>query len=214
MDLDKMVELVLKKLSIPRIGVLWYSRSLWEGNCCFANWVHYVDGAPGPACPWYDLNAIDRPENEGDYLNGLMVLSAPPSLLRELVTFPESSGGRLVAGCLGRSLPVVLDVTSIRGWSVWQGPMGERLARAISDLTCLGCSLVGWEADSRADYALPKKKNGRITLSDPGWYSWSEIAPSVRPGVVLHLGKGVQLTDQAKEKLSAIGVNLEVSRSC
>ncbi|MEA3284877.1 MAG: hypothetical protein U9Q00_07920 [Synergistota bacterium] len=214
MDLNKTVDMVLKKLSIPRIGVLWHSRSRWEGDCGFVDWVHYVDGGPGPADPWYDLNSMDRPENEGYSLDGLMVLSAPPSLLRELVTFPETSGGRLIAGCLGRNLPVVLDVSSLRGWSAWQGPMGERLARAMSDLTFLGCSLVGWGADSVKDSGLTDKRDEGVALSDPGWYSWSEIASSVRPGAVLHLGSGVKLTDQAKDRLSAIGVTLEVSRRC
>jgi hypothetical protein len=92
--------------------------------------------------------------------------------------------------------------------------MGERLARAISDLTCLGCSLVGWGSDSVKDSDLPDKRGKEVALSDPGWYSWSEIAPSIRPGAVLHLGSGVKLTDQAKERLSAIGVTLEVSRRC
>lgn len=215
---EGIVEKVLTRLARPRVGFLWWHETAPEAwpDSEAITWVHYM--APGcvferPLNPAYRLARLERPEDEAACLTLLAVPRVRPALLQDVLTgLPASSEGRLVAGCLGRGIPVVLDLSHLDGWALWQGPMGSRTMKALALLGGMGCSFIGWEAASRCETKTIGNtgpgKTGELRLPAPGWYSWAEISTLLGDRKVLGLVPGARLTAEARDHLARLGVEI------
>lgn len=216
--IEEIIDKVLLLLTRPRVGFLWWHETApesWPEAESFS-WVHYM--APGcvfdrPLSPSYRLARLERPEDEALTLRLLAVPRVRPLLLQDVLTgLPSSPEGRLVAGCLGHGIPVLLDISHLDGWALWQGAMGTRTVKALRTLGEMGCSFIGWEP------AMPGKvqqgdtsssgRPGELRLPAPGWYSWAEISTLLEGRKALRLVSGARLTSEARDRLARLGVEI------
>ncbi len=217
-NVDRITEQVLQRLSRPRVGFLWWHETApqeWP-EAKAVTWIHYM--APGcvfdrPLQPAYRLARMERPEDEALSLTLLTVPKTRPLLLQDVLTgLPASPEGRLVAGCLGRGIPVIFDLCHLDGWALWQGAMGRRTTKALGSLGEMGCSFVGWEPASpqggAEDTDCMPAGGGELRLPAPGWYSWAEISTLLNGKRVLRLVPGARLTAEARERLAKLGVKI------
>jgi hypothetical protein len=216
--IEDIVDQVLLRLTRPRVGFLWWHETApesWPENGHLTS-VHYM--APGcvfdrPLSPVYRLARLERPENEAPTLQLLAVPRVRPLLLQDILTgLPSSPEGRLVAGCLGHEVPVLLDISHLDGWALWQGAMGKRTVNALKALGEMGCSFIGWEpAGSGRKQSREKSSPGRqgeLRLPAPGWYSWAEISTLLEGRKAIRLVPGARLTAEARDRLTQLGIEI------
>ncbi|MBL3592591.1 MAG: hypothetical protein JMJ93_03650 [Synergistaceae bacterium] len=206
-----LVSLVLERLRLPRVGLLWWHETAPHR---FApppgvTWVHYL--APGCVFPRelrpaYRLAALKAPEEEAGTLRMLAVPAARIELLADLLSgLPASPEGRLVAGCLGAGLPVVVDVSALASRSRWTGAIGNGHREALGRLEALGCLLLRGEM-SPASPTSPVTVGERtapdvLVVDEPGWLSWRELAPRLGGRRAVSIGPEVRLTAEARDRL-------------
>lgn len=216
--IEEIIDKVLLRLTRPRVGFLWWHETApdsWPEADSFS-WVHYM--APGcvfarPLRTSYRLARLEHPENEAPTLRLLAVPRVRPLLLQDVLTgLPSSPEGRLVAGCLGHGVPVLLDISHLDGWALWQGAMGTRTVNALRVLGEMGCSFIGWEP-AKPGGGKPIEKSspggaGELRLPAPGWYSWAEISTLLEGRKALRLVSGARLTAEARDRLVRLGVEI------
>ncbi|QTX32024.1 hypothetical protein KAR29_12015 [Aminithiophilus ramosus] len=221
--LDGLVEKALRRLALPRVGLLWWYETAPESFVPpeTVSWIHYL--APGCVFPRdlrpaYRLSLLSAPEEEALTLDMLVVPAARVELLRDLLDgLPASPEGRLAAGCLGARRPLLLDVSALARWSSWSGPIGSLHRRSLERLRDLGCVLLGGEGEggdgSTSGPSVPtpvvEERPRELCLDRAGWVSWLELAPRLKGIAVVRLGPSARLTDEARDRLRGLGVALK-----
>jgi hypothetical protein len=219
LNVQVLTEKVISRLAEPRIAFLWnndvpafasgYKR---EGLTI----IHYSTGK-GPAsdvrggATVYRLEDICEPWEEYRYIHILVSVTPWPLLLQDLSTgIPATPEAQLVAGCLGNKVPVLFDLGSLQSWALWQGGMGLALSRAIGQLRQMGVSITSWpDPESRVSR---RSSESYCTISEPGWYSWNEIALLLKDSRILRITEGVRLTEMALEMMKQNNITLEVMK--
>lgn len=222
--LDGLVEKTLRRLALPRVGLLWWYETAPESFSPpeAVSWIHYL--APGCVFPRdlrpaYRLSLLSAPEEEASTLDMLVVPAARVELLRDLLDgLPASPEGRLAAGCLGARRPLLLDVSALARWSSWSGPIGTLHRRSLERLRDLGCVLFGGKEEGgdgriRREPSVPipvvEERPRELCLDRPGWVSWLELAPRLKGIAAVRLGPSVRLTDEARDRLRGLGIALK-----
>lgn len=211
-EIGVLVEKVLLRLSLPRVGFLWMEEGLdfhFPDVRAFYP-VHFRIDRPMAARPNEKiLQGITAPENEAAFLDLLVVLPATDSLLSELVSgFPKRPCARLVAGCLDRGVRVLsfLDGSSA-GFSCY-GRYGSYRNKTLTLLDRLGFSVIPLDKSDAEDTG---ESAGTCVLDKAGWYSWADVAHLPGKCKRLQLGRQSRLTVEARERLDRLGVEMEVA---
>ncbi len=206
---ERVVEIVLKRLMLPRVGLLSFSSGLPDAPDCEAfNWVLYSSVQSDlPLGKGYSLSCIKAPEDEGRTLSLLAVPECPRALAAELMNgFPVSPEGRLIFGCLGFGVPVFLDASPFDCCRSWAGsPFGADAASRLKRLESWGVKLL--EAAASCEGASEPCSEKVLTVSG-GWVTWSELSGNIAGVTAVRLMGGARLTDEAKDRLLSYGVNI------
>lgn len=219
LNVQVLAEKVISRLTEPRIAFLWkndvpsFASGYKKDGMTI---IHYYTGKrsdsdPGTGAPVYRLEDICEPWEEYRFMHALVSVAPWPQLLQDLATgIPATPEAQLVAGCLGKGIPVLIDLGSLQSWALWQGGMGLALSRAIGQLRQMGVTISSWpDPDSR----ISRRSSGEsCTVSEPGWYSWNEIALLLKDSRILRITEGVRLTEMALEMMKQNNITLEVMK--
>ena len=120
---EQIIAEVIKRLTLPRVGLLCSELDSPLPECDAFSWVAYPRKEPESlqnAKRVYALDKLARPEDEGASLNMLVVIDTPLTVVGELLDgVPRSREGALILGCLGRGVPVIME-GSMSAWA-WYG---------------------------------------------------------------------------------------------
>lgn len=219
LNVRTLAEKVISRLAEPRIAFLWnndvpaFASGYKRDGLTI---IHYSTGKgshkdPLTGAPVYRLGDICEPWEEYRYIHALVSVTPWPRLLQDLATgIPATPEAQLAAGCLGKGIPVLLDLESLQSWALWQGGMGLALSRAIGQLRQMGISITSWpDPDSGISSSSSKRY---CAISEPGWYSWNEIALLLKDSRSLRIAEGVRLTEMALEMMKQNNITLEVMK--
>jgi hypothetical protein len=210
-DIGILVEMVLARLSLPRVGFLWMEERPGTGGVAGKGFfpVHYRTDSPSEN-PGTDLflGEIEAPEREAATLSLLVVLPGTDSLLSDLISgFPKRPCARLVAGCLDRGVPVLCFMDRSNAGFSCVGAFRSFREESLAGLERMGLSffdLAGGKPEKCGE------TGGTCVFDRPGWYSWADISHFPGNCRVLRLGKNTRLTAEARERLQRQGVLTEV----
>jgi len=159
---DQIIAAVLKRLTLPRVGLLCDEFSSLMPETDAFSWVLYPRKTPeildNRAKRIYPLEKISRPENEGATLSVLVALETPLTVIGELLDgVPRSGEGALILGCLGRGVPVIMD-GSLSAWAWYGGTAcGKHLASRLDRLKSWGLHFLSRDLNNAGSNAEPKK---------------------------------------------------------
>lgn len=135
---EQIIAEVIKRLTLPRVGLLCSELDSPLPECDAFSWVAYPRKEPESlqnAKRVYALDKIARPEDEGASLSVLVVVDTPLTVVGELLDgVPRSREGALILGCLGRGVPVIME-GSLSSWAWYGGTAcGKHLASRLDRL--------------------------------------------------------------------------------
>lgn len=206
---ERVVEIVLKRLMLPRVGLLCFTADLPDmPETDSFNWVLYSSCQTDlPLRRGYKLSALKEPEREGKTLSSLVVPECPRGLAAELLNaFPVSSEGLLIFGCLGCGVPVFLDSSPFDCCKLWGGsPFGAEAAFRLKRLESWGVTFIG---GGSPDEIASKPCSEKILTVSGGWITWSELSGNIGGVSAVRLNGGARLTAEAKDRLLSYGINI------
>ena len=135
---EQIIAEVIKRLTLPRVGLLCSELDSPLPECDAFSWVAYPRKEPESlqnAKRVYALDKLAKPEDEGASLNMLVVVDTPLTVVGELLDgVPRSREGALILGCLGRGVPVIME-GSMSAWAWYGGTAcGRHLASRLDRL--------------------------------------------------------------------------------
>jgi hypothetical protein len=221
-DPKRIVELVLKRLQRRRVGLLSFVDLTFDPTPSDAPWIliSYLAGEAvlAPA-PFHRLDALERPETEGNTLSALAVPVCPAPLLRELAggvyVSPEAY---LVAGCLDRRVPVVAGVGHLADRLLPGGPARARFEATLSDLTSSGLFFVGLQpagatpgpgASAPAPAVSIVPAGGELLLAGRGWVTWRELCTEIGGIRRILLASDTRMTTEAQDGCARLGIRID-----
>lgn len=164
---DQIIAAVLKRLTLPRVGLLCDEFSSQIPETDAFSWVLYPRKTPeiltGKAKRVYPLEKISRPEDEGATLSVLVALETPLMVVGELLDgVPRTREGALILGCLGRGVPVIMD-GSLSAWAWYGGTAcGRHLASRLDRLRSWGLNFLSRDLNNITS------KSAALTVSSKG----------------------------------------------
>ena len=200
--------IVLKRLYMPRVGMLWTSGNpdfLKWTPCGELTWVHYLSGNFSKIFniannPCYLVESLADPHREAKMLSALVIPDVSMAFLSELcLGLPYTAAGSLVFGCLDEKLPVIIDDTEIASCLRTINP--KRFGEIKSRLCNLGFVTLSQEGSSDSSRVLE--------IDEKGWISWCEIADRLSGVDMVILRNGSHLTDEAEDRLRSLGIRIE-----
>ena len=205
---NNICDIVLKRLHMPRVGILWTS-----GNHDFLRWapsgeltwVHYLSGDFTKSSnhannPCYIVESLTDPYREAKTLSALIIPNISLDFVSKLcLGLPFTAAGSLVFGCLDEQLPVIVDDTCITRWLRTIDP--KRIDEITSRLCNLGFIVISKIGSTNSSRVLE--------LDEKGWISWCEIADRLSGIGVVILKNGSRLTGEAEDRLRSLGIKIE-----
>ncbi|HPU69423.1 MAG: hypothetical protein WBJ35_01070 [Acetomicrobium sp.] len=210
--INSLCEIVLKRLSMPRVGMVWSSPPTlqWKprGEITLVHYLpnHFRETFEFENNPSYLIESITNPRREAKTLSALVVPMASLQLISELcLGFPFSPAGSLIYGCLDEQLPVIIDDSNLRCGFGLRNCMAhlQALDKISSRLCDLGFVMV------LKDNLSSGISHNVMEICEKGWISWCELAGRLSGVNVIVLKGGARLTDEAKDRLRSLRIRIE-----
>lgn len=207
-------DIVMKRVFMPRVGVLWTSEGpkmyQWQ-SCDEVTWVHYVPENFSEAFkvdnnPCYFVESLEDPRCESATLSALAIPMASMQLISEIyLGIPYSAAGLLVDGCLEKGMPVVLHIGSAKCHPEATAAKKGTFEDILLKLSKKGIAVIAGDEFVTKEGTVSKT----LYVEEEGWISWCEIADRLSGVCRVLLGKKARLTDEALDRLRSLGIKVE-----
>jgi len=214
-QVEVIIEEVLKRLFLPRVAFLWWEETLppFEIRGGAINIIHYFAGSPlllkYPAHlkPLYFLTDLDDLEKEARSLDMIVIPKAKAYLIQDILSgMPITKEGMFLSYCIDFEVTVILDLSEVRSLYKWKGKMKRLIEKSMDILRDMGVVLI--DASTEDTTELDREAT-TLLLENEGWISWREIANLLTPHVKNIILKGnTNLSPEAWSRLEREGIRI------